>query len=713
MSSPRTLTGRITRIIYQDADQGFAVFEVDTGEGDKVRVAGSALDLAEGLGVRATGDFREHPRFGPQFKATSILALPPEKTEGITAYLASGRVDGVGEKMAARLVAFFGDGTRDALDGKPGDLTRCPGIGPSRARSIHKAWNQQKKERETFVLLASMGLTTSQSAKVIREYGEEGPARVGSDPYDLIRRVTGIGFKTADSIAAKVGISDDAPVRMQAAVRYVLDTASESGHVFLPLGNLSDAVAEVTSQEEGIARQAVDVMARDGRLVVEESGGDPLIFEAGLHQAETSVARRVGILGDQEVRRVATDSAGTGALKLAPSQEKAVARVAASGLAILTGGPGTGKTTVVGTLLSLAERAGLRTALAAPTGRAAMRLKEATGREAKTLHRLLEFNPRNGRFQRNDASPLDADWVIVDEASMLDIGLMDHLLKALTPGTRLTFVGDADQLPPVGPGNPFRDMMASGAVPVARLSEVFRQGAGSHIVGAAHRVLSGLEPAAPSVEPGDLGDFYLVVREDPADLARAVEKLVVERIPARFGLDPVRDVQVLAPMRRGECGTDALNRLLRERLNPEVADRPGLWAGDRVIQNRNNYDKEVFNGDIGVAEPGSGGSTLRVRFEGRRVDFESREQDDLSLAHAITVHKAQGSEFPAVVICLHTQHYVMLQRNLLYTALTRGRRLVVLCGSRRAVRLAVNNARVAPRNTRLTERMARRIVHEQ
>ncbi|NOZ00971.1 MAG: ATP-dependent RecD-like DNA helicase [Deltaproteobacteria bacterium] len=704
--SPQTLKGVISKIVYQDQDRGFAVFDVENEHGKKVRVAGSAPDLAEGLGIRATGQYQVHPRFGRQFKAATVMALPPETTDGIAAYLASGRVDGVGKTLAGRIVDFFGDGVRAALDEGPDRLRECPGIGGSRAQAIHRAWNRQMRERETFVLLASMGLTAKQVQKVAREYGEDGPARVKNDPYDLIRRVTGIGFKTADSIAANVGIEGDAPTRMEAAVRYVLETAAESGHVFLVAHDLIRAVSEVTSQDESAANAAVRTMAGDGRLVVEKAAEDGLVFEAGLHRAETRVARRARVLAAQSVRPARVEAAGSGPVRLAPSQKRAVSIVSRSGLGILTGGPGTGKTTIVGALLRVAGASGLKTVLAAPTGRAAMRLKEATGREAKTLHRLLEFNPRDGRFQRNETNPLDADWILVDESSMLDIHMMDNLLKAVTPGTRLTFVGDADQLPPVGPGDPFRDLIRSDIVPVARLTEVFRQGEGSQIVAAAYRVLSGREPGTPSVADGALGDFYFLEREDPAAVADAIEKMVVERIPARFGLDPVRQVQVLAPMRRGDCGTEALNRRLRDRLNPRIDPaKPGFAPGDRLIQNRNNYEKEVFNGDIGVAETGAEKGSLLVRFEDRRVEFKAMEQDDLSLAHAITVHKAQGSEFPAVVVSLHTQHYVMLQRNLLYTALTRGRRLVVLCGNRRAVRLAVNNARMEPRNTRLAWRL--------
>lgn len=708
-----TLTGRVTRVVFQDDAEAFAIFDLEVPGRGKTRVAGHALDLRPGLDVRVTGDFRDHPRFGRQLKATTVMVLAPERPEAIAAYLASGRVQGIGKGLAASLVAFFGDRIREVLDGDADGLRACPGIGRERARVIHEAWHRQRRERETWVLLAGLGLTPGQILKVMRAYGDEGPARVHDNPYDLIRRVPGIGFKTADAIGEKVGVARDAAIRMEASVRFVLDEAAESGHVFLPESDLAQRVADLTGQPAARAVMAVQDAASRGTCIVRDDPSGPIVFDADLHRVESEVARRLRVLTAERIRPVPVPDGRLGRLTLAPSQREALASLTSSAVCVLTGGPGTGKTTVVGALLALARRAQLRVLLAAPTGRAAMRMKEATGVEARTLHRLLEFNPRTGRFARDDLHPLDADWVVVDEASMLDIVLLGHLLRALSPGTRLTLVGDADQLPPVGPGDPFRDLIASGAVPVARLREIFRQGAGSAIVHAAHQVLSGREPTTPGEGlAGDdrpsartLHDFYVVLREDPADVASVIERLVVERIPTRFGLDPRRDVQVLAPMHRGDCGTEALNRALRNRLNPSAAARPGLHAGDRVLQTRNNYHKEVFNGDIGLVVDRRQDGTIRVQFEDRLADFDPSDADDLSLAYAISVHKAQGSEFPAVVVALHTQHYVMLRRNLLYTALTRGRRLCVLVGNRRAIRLAVANDRVEARNTRLAARL--------
>lgn len=708
-----TLTGRVTRVVFQDDAEAFAIFDLEVPGRGKTRVAGHALNLQPGLDVRVTGDFRDHPRFGRQLRATTVMVLPPERPEAIAAYLASGRVEGIGKGLAARLVAFFGDRIREVLDGDAEGLRACPGIGRERARVIHEAWHRQRRERETWVLLAGLGLTPGQILKVMRSYGDEGPARVHDNPYDLIRRVPGIGFKTADAIGEKVGVAHDAPARMEAAVRFVLGEAAESGHVFLPEADLVRRVADLTAQPADRARAAVlDAVSR-GLCVVRDDPSGPIVLDADLDRVESDVARRIRVLRAERVPPLPVPDGRLGRLTLAPSQREALASLTSSTVAVLTGGPGTGKTTVVGALLALARRARLQVALAAPTGRAAMRMKEATGVEARTLHRLLEFNPRTGRFARDDLQPLEADWVVVDEASMLDVVLLGHLLRAVSPGTRLTLVGDADQLPPVGPGDPFRDLIASGTVPVARLREVFRQEEGSAIVRAAHEVLSGREPRTPAdglagdERPGGQGlhDFYVVLREDAADVAAVVERLVVERIPARFGLNPHRDIQVLAPMHRGDCGTEALNRSLRRRLNPAAAGRPGFQPGDRVIQTRNNYNKEIFNGDIGQVLARHQDGTVRVQFEDRLVDLDPSEAEDLALAYAISVHKAQGSEFPAVVVALHTQHYLMLRRNLLYTALTRGRRLCVLVGSRRAIRLAVANDRVEVRNTRLAARL--------
>lgn len=703
------LSGTVVRVRYLDPSGAFAVFDLDVEGGGRATVTGPVTDLSEGLSVRVTGDWQDHPRFGRRFRGTTVMVLPPRGTAGIAAYLASGRVEGVGPKLAARIVDHFGDRTGDVLDHEPGRLTEVDGIGPARAGRIADAWQRQVEQRRTLVLLADLGLTATQAARALRAYGDEAPARVTADPYDLARRVSGIGFRTADAIAARLGIAPDAPRRMEAAVRHVLESAAEAaGHLFLPRDALRDEAAAVTGQAASAVDLALAALAEAGQVVVEASPAGPVVFDARLHAAERQVAGRIDLLSGVDVRPLPADVPA--AARLAPSQRAALERVASAPVAILTGGPGTGKTTIVGAILAVGDRSGRRVVLAAPTGRAAMRMKEATGRDARTLHRLLEFNPRDGRFQRDEFRPLDADWVVVDESSMLDIAMMDRLLRALAPGTRLTLVGDADQLPPVGPGDPFRSLIQSGRVPVARLTEVFRQGEGSAIVAAAHRILAGYPPESPARDDGELGDFYVVLREDPADLAQVVEHLVAERIPARFGLDPRTDVQVLAPMRRGECGTDALNAALRARLNPRAGDRAVPAPGDRVIQVRNNYDRDVFNGDIGtvVGVPAGGGAV--VRFDDRAVSFDPSEVDDLAPAYAVTVHKAQGSEFPAVVVCLHTQHFVMLRRNLLYTAVTRGRRLVVVCGNRRALRIALDNARLDPRNTLLADRLRGRIA---
>ncbi len=699
-----TRTGRVVKVLYADDAKPFVLFELADDDGPVV-VAAQAAGVAPGQQVRVTGDFRDHPKYGRRFRATSLLAMAPEKREGLLAWLGSGRVPGVGPKLAARILEHFGADTRQALETGAERLAACPGIGERKAAAIARAWQGERLARETFVLLCDLGLTPSQASRAARVFGEEAPARVKADPYDLARVVPGIGFRTADAIAMRMGVEPGSPLRLRAAARYVLESAAEAGHLYLPGDVLAQEAARVTDRPEEAVREAIRILVAGGEAVQEAGPDGPLVFQAGLWRAEVQAARRLRLLAAQDARSIPVDDVRVGDLALAPSQLRALRTVASAPVAVLTGGPGTGKTTVVSALLHAGQRAGRKVVLAAPTGRAAMRMKEATGHDAKTLHRLLEYSPRDGRFQRNEAQPLDADWVVVDECSMLDALLLDSLLRAVAPGTRLTLVGDADQLPPVGPGDPFRALASSGTVPVARLTEVFRQGAGSAIVEAAHRILAGDEPETSRPRGDEPGDFHVTIREDPEDIARMVETLVVDRIPARFGLDPRTDVQVLAPMRKGDCGTDALNRRLRARLNPDAAERAGLAPGDRVIQNRNNYDREVFNGDIGsVVSAGADGS-LVVRFEDREVRFDPEEADDLSLAHAITVHKSQGSEFPAVVVVLATQHWVMLRRNLLYTAVTRGRRLVVVCGSRRAIRVALDNARIEPRNTRMVERL--------
>jgi exodeoxyribonuclease V alpha subunit len=699
-----TINGRVVRVVFADEAKPYSVFEVATGEGP-VFVAAQYAGIAPGQEVRVTGGFKDHPRYGRRFRATTVLVLAPEGIDGLVAWLGSGRVPGVGPKLAARIVGHFGSATREILEAGADRLAEAPGIGRAKAAAIAQAWSSERTVRETFVLLCDIGLTPSQASRAVRVFGEEAPARVKANPYELARVVPGIGFRTADGIAFRIGIEASSPLRLRAAARHVLESAAEAGHLYLAIEALLEESVRVTGRSEEELRLAVADLTAGGEFVEEAGPEGVLVYSVPLWRAEVQAARRLRLLSAQEIQPIPTDGLAGDAVALAPSQVRALSTVVSASVAVLTGGPGTGKTTIISALLRAGERAGRKVVLAAPTGRAAMRMKEATGHEAKTLHRLLEFNPRDGRFARNESFPLDADWVVVDESSMLDAVMLDVLLRAIAPGTRLTLVGDADQLPPVGPGDPFRALAASGTVPVARLHEVFRQGTGSSIVAAAYRILSGKEPLSAPDQGDQPGDFHLVIREEPEEIARMVETLVADRIGARFGLDPRTDVQVLAPMRKGDCGTDALNKRLRARLNPQAGDHPGLAPGDRVIQNRNNYDREVFNGDIGSVVAASGDGGVRVRFDDREVAFDSEEAADLSLAHAITVHKSQGSEFAAVVVVVSTQHWVMLRRNLLYTAVTRGRRLVVVCGSRRAIRVALDNARLEPRNTRMVERL--------
>jgi len=690
------IIGHIKKVLFTADSDSYTVFDVEDDSGRVIRVVGRAPLLAEGIRIRATGQFHNHPRFGFQFRAETVMALPPEKPEAIAKYLASGQVRGIGDTLAKRLVSHFKERIREALDGDVEGLKECPGIGEQRAKVIHEAWHKHLKERETYILLAGMGLSHAQILRCMKVFGENAPARVQQNPYDLIRFVHGVGFKTADQIARRIGIKEDSPIRIQAALLHVLEQAQEAGHCFLGIEELVRHTCVYTGAPEDACKEAILEVQRRGDIVVDSGKEGLRVFLAPLYRAEQEVASRLRLLCNRNLNGILIDRLPD---SLSSSQRQALQTIKDAPVSVLTGGPGTGKTTMLKYLVEACERRGLKIALAAPTGRAAMRLSETSGREAKTIHRLLHFNPHTMQFA---CDKIDADLVVIDEASMLDIVLAMHLLRAIGPKTRLVLVGDADQLPPVGPGCPFLDLIESRIAPVAILREVFRQEARSNIITAAHQVLAG---EVPHGYEGDTSDFYIVHKESPIDVASTIEKLVCERVPQRFGFDPIREIQVLAPMKKGDCGTDRLNAMLKERLNPGSAGRTGFHVNDRVIQTRNNYEKEVFNGDIGVVEWVSPDGGISVSFDGRVVHFEPDEAIDLVLAHAITVHKAQGSEFKAVIMSLHTQHYMMLRRNLFYTALTRGKNLVVVVGNRKALHLAVSNNRVEERHTTLVERL--------
>jgi exodeoxyribonuclease V alpha subunit len=656
----------------------------------------------------------------------SYTELSPETLNGIRRYLGAGLIKGIGPEFAGRIVERFGIHTLEILDAQPARIREVPGIGPSRAEAIQKAWASHRSLREVMVFLQGYGVSPAFAARIYKRYGAAAIARVRENPYRLAFDVWGIGFLSADRLATALGIARDSDVRVEAGVRHALDAAGGAGHVFLPRGRLVDEAAALLEVDLSRVESAVDRLGRSGEVAIETTSEGVAVFEVGLYRAEVAAAAGLARLLRTSVVPLRLDAKGAIAryeteaqIELAPQQAEAVRRALSEPILVITGGPGVGKTTIVRGIVSTLVREGLTVALAAPTGRAAKRLQEATGQPAATLHRLLEWRPADGVFGRNSSRPLQADLLVVDEASMIDIRLMADLLAALADGTRLVLVGDVDQLPSVGPGMVLRDVIASGRVPTVRLTEIFRQAAASLIVINAHHIHDGIEPemgAPPAEGPAaDKRDFFFIEDDDPVHAAETIRDLVVSRLPRRYGFRP-REIQVLTPMHRGDLGASTLNQLLQDAMTtgqPEVRSGSRVFrVGDRVMQLRNNYDHDVFNGDVGEVVRVAGESSEAdapqavVRMDDREIPYAADELDELALAYAATVHKSQGSEYPAVIIPVHTQHFVMLQRSLLYTAVTRGKKLVVLIGTRKALRIAVNNAQVADRHSRLAARLA-------
>jgi exodeoxyribonuclease V alpha subunit len=721
-----TLSGTIERVTYHDAGSGFAVLRVQpVGRRGVVTVVGHLPRATAGEYLEAVGGWVHDRDHGPQFKADELRTTPPHTREGIARYLGSGLIKGIGPHFARKIVEVFGENTLAVIDESPGYLKEIKGIGPRRIQRIRESWQQQKAVRRIMLFLQEHGLGTSRAVRIYKQYGEEAVEVVRANPYRLATDIWGVGFRTADELAGRLGIDRASPLRARAALRYVLQQVSNEGHVGYPEEGLIARTAELTGIDPDVVRGAVEDGRREDELVRDtpDDEGGPWLYLKPLFLAETGVARAVRALregphplppGDAEAALAWVEERM--GLSLAESQRAALRQAMTQKVLVVTGGPGVGKTTIVRGILDVFSARGLRCGLCAPTGRAAKRLAETTKREARTIHRLLEFDASLGDFKRGREFPLDLDLLVVDEASMVDVVLMNKLLRAVPPWACLVLVGDVDQLPSVGPGTVLADLIRSGAVAVARLTEIFRQAGQSWIVRAAHAVNEGQEPeAAP---PGQ-GDFYLVEAESPETVMAHIVTMLRERIPARFGLDPLRDVQVLTPMNRSELGSRALNARLQEVFNPPgeapQVERFG-WTfrvGDKVLQTVNNYDKEVFNGDIGrVAGIDPAEEELTVEFEGRTVAYDLGELDELALAYALTVHKSQGAEYPAVILPLHPQHFLMLQRNLLYTAITRGKRLVVIVGSRKALSLAVQRQDTARRYSGLCRRLQERQVGE-
>jgi exodeoxyribonuclease V alpha subunit len=713
------LEGALERVVYSDEAKGFSVVELVLADGRHVTVTGNLLGARIGEALRVVGEWQNHPKFGRQVRAKSVEVVPPATTAGLRAYLGSGLVKGVGPALAARIVDALGAGALELIDREPSALRRIPGIGAKKAKAITAALASQRGIRDFVTFLGNQGVSANAALRIWNHYGADALRLVRENPWRLADDVWGFGFRKADEIAGKLGLPRDSPERARAGLLFALADAAGNGHSCLPRADLLARTSQLLGIEEDKALEALDENVERKSIVRETwAGGDDegdALFLPPLAAAERTAARRIRALLAAKLpppladARAIDASARRASITLDPHQRSAVEAALRDRILVITGGPGVGKTTIVRLIVDLARSNGRTILLASPTGRAARRLAEATRAEASTLHRMLEFNPHENQFKRNEHLPLDADAVIVDETSMLDIQLAAHLLRAIEAGTRIVFVGDADQLPSVGPGNFLHDLIESETVPVVRLNRVFRQGAGSGIVAGAHRILAGEMPTFARQPTGE-GDLFFDNRDDPLDTLNAVARVVTERIPQRFGLDPLADVQVISPMYRGEAGVDRINRELRARLNPEGAslgsgDRQ-YRLGDRVMATKNDVDRDVFNGDVGRVDSFDlQKRSVSVRFGERVVAFEESQLSNLVPAYAISVHRSQGSEYPAVVVPLVTQHYVMLRRTLLYTAVTRARKLCVLIGSRRALEIAIHDARAEPRFARLARRL--------
>jgi len=722
------LQGQIERITYVNEENGYTIARVKVyGRRDLVTVVGNLMAPTPGEVIKMNGEWANHPKYGEQFKIVRYKSMVPASVYGIEKYLGSGLIKGIGPVMAKRIVKKFGKKTLDVIEEEIEELICVDGIGKKRIGMIKKAWEEQKEIREVMIFLQAHGVSSGYATKIFKQYGHRSILVVKENPYRLATDIFGIGFLTADKIAEKLGFSRDSELRAEAGIIYVLHQLSDEGHVYYPYSLLINTCQEVLNVDSEIIVNALESINKSKMVVFEDLSleGDGkvdkrAVYLAKYHLSEKGIVSRMKTLVETPalIRKIDVDKAmnwvqGQLAINLAKKQEEAIRCALENKVIVITGGPGTGKTTIISAILKIFSKLNINILLAAPTGRAAKRMSEVSTYNAKTIHRMLEYSIRKGGFQKNEERPLKCDLLIVDETSMIDTILMHHLLKAIPPEAVFILVGDVNQLPSVGAGSVLKDIIASGSVKVVELNEIFRQARESLIVVNAHKINNGTLPSFKSSGP-DV-DFYFIEQENPEDVLKIIVELATERIPGRFGLDPLDDIQVLTPMHKGVVGSSNLNIELQTAFNPGengvIRGNRKFRTGDKVMQIRNNYDKDIFNGDIGrITRIDQEAQEVIISFDGMEVPFEYTDLDEIVLAYAVSVHKSQGSEYPAVIIPVVTQHYILLQRNLIYTAVTRGKKLVVMVGTKKAMAIGIKNDKIRKRYTNLRRRLSESIL---
>lgn len=715
--------GLIERVTFHSPESGFCVLRVKVkNHRGLVTVIGNAASVTPGENVECSGEWHNDKKHGLQFKAAQLRIVLPSSLEGIQKYLGSGMVKGIGPHFAKKLVSAFGIDVFDVIEKYPERLGKLAGIGDKRKEQIIEAWNEQKSIRNIMVFLQTHGIGTARAVRIYKTYGDDACEKVLENPYRLALEIHGIGFKTADKLAMRLGVATDSILRAQAGVHHVLQELCDDGHCAVSCENLIAESVTLLEIAETVIVEAIENEVKHARLIAEKIGDVDCIFPRSLHHAEVEAAGHITRIKTGKLPWGEIDAAKaipwvekrTG-LELSQSQKNAVEMVLKQKLVIVTGGPGVGKTTIVNSILNILRAKRLSVSLAAPTGRAAKRLSETTGLTAKTIHRLLIFDPKTFSFKHNQDNPLSCDILVLDEASMMDIVLFYHVIKALPDDAALILVGDVDQLPSVGPGSVLLDLIRSQSVPTVRLTEIFRQAAHSKIIVNAHRINQGQMPIA---HDSARSDFYTIYVDQAEAIQGEIINLISERIPKFSGCDPINDIQVLTPMNRGGLGAQALNVALQQKLNGEAEPKITrfgitLAPGDKVIQIVNNYDKEVFNGDIGFVNTiNLDENIIKINFDQRVIDYDLNELDELNLAYAISIHKSQGSEFPVVIIPVAMQHFMLLARNLLYTGVTRGKKLVVLIAEKKALGMAINNNKVTKRLSKLSQRLSEAEINE-